>query len=160
MRTLPAIALLLTVAQLGACQSAKPVEEAPKQAGLEVLPNLPLPPDGTLLTTQSSPEAMSVVSVTEVSVDSVLAYYRVILGKEPFRLINETTTTDSITSFYVEQAGPSLWITVQRNGPNGSMDVIAGAAADTSAAGKAKAAAAAKEPLPDAVPTGGTKPRP
>ena len=158
MRTLPAIALLLTVAQLGACQSAKPAEEAPKQAGLEVLPNLPLPPEGTLLTTQSSPEAMSVVSVTEVAVDSVLTYYRMILGKEPFRLINETTA-DSITSFYVEQDGPSLWITVQRNGPKGSMVVIAGAAADTTAAGKVKAAAG-KEPLPEALPTGGTKPRP
>lgn len=157
MRTLPAIALLLTVAQLGACQSAKPAEEAPKQAGLEVLPNLPLPPDGTPLTTQSSPEAMSVVSVTEIGVDSVLNYYRMILGKEPFRLINETTA-DSITSFYVEQDGPSLWITVQRNGAKGSMVVIAGAA-DTSAASKTKAAAG-KEPLPEAVPTGGTKPRP
>jgi hypothetical protein len=138
MRTLPALALLLTVAQLGACQSAKPVEEAPKLAGLEVLPNLPLPPEGTLQNTQSSPEAMQVVAVTEVGVDSVLTYYRTILGKEPFRLINETTT-DSITSFYVEQAGPSLWITVRRNGSKGSMVVIAGASADTSAAAKAKA---------------------
>ena len=147
MRTLPALALLLTVAQLAACQSAKPAEAPPKQAGLEVLPNIPLPPDGTILTTQASPEAMSVVSVTEVRVDSVLAYYRMILAKEPFRLINETMA-DSITSFYVEQEGPSLWITVQRNGPKGSMVVIAGAAADTSAAAKAKAAAEQGKPRP------------
>lgn len=142
MRTLPALLLLLTAAQLGACQSAKPAE-APKQAGLEVLPNLPLPPEGMVQSTESSPEAMQVIAVTEVGVDSVLAYYRSILGKEPFQLINETTA-DSVTSFYVEQAGPSLWITVRRNGPTGSMVVIAGAAADTSAAGKAKAAADAK----------------
>lgn len=159
MRTLPALALLLTVVQLGACQSAKP-DEAPKQAGLEVLPNLPLPPNGTLQSRESSPEAMQVVAVTEVGVDSVLAYYRLILGKEPFRLINETTA-DSVTSFYVEQAGPSLWISVRRNGSAGSLVVIAGAAADTSAAAKGKPAADKDvERLPDALPTGGTKPQP
>lgn len=159
MRTLPALALLLTVVQLGACQSAKP-DEAPKQAGLEVLPNLPLPPNGTLQSRESSPEAMQVVAVTDVGVDSVLAYYRLILGKEPFRLINETTA-DSITSFYVEQAGPSLWISVRRNGSAGSLVVIAGAAADTSAAAMGKAAADKdRARLPDALPTGGTKPRP
>lgn len=159
MRTLPAFALLLTVAQLGACQSAKPAE-TPKQAGLEVLPNLPLPPEGTLQSTQTSPEAMSVVATTVVSLDSVLAYYRTILAKEPFRLINETTA-DSVTSFYVEQAGPSLWITVRRNGPTGSMVVIAGAAADTSAAAKGKEAADKdRARVPDALPTGGKKPQP
>jgi hypothetical protein len=153
MRTLPAIALLLTAAQLGACQSAKPSEEAPKVAGLEMLPNLPLPPDGSVLTSQSSADAMQVIAVSPQRVDSVVAYYRDFLAKEPFRLINESTA-DSTTSFYVEQEGPSLWITVQRNGDSGSMVVIAGAATDTSAVARAKAL----ERLRNAQPSGGKKP--
>lgn len=153
MRTLPAIALLLTFAPLAACQSSKPADEPVKNAGLEVLPNLPLPPGGTPLTSQSSTEAMQVIATTESPVDSVVAYYRSLLAKPPFRLINETMA-DSITSFYVEQDGPSLWITVQRNGPVGSLVVIAGAVADTTAAGRA----AAKAGNPGAAQPTGKKP--
>lgn len=153
MRTLSAIALLLTLAPLAACQSSKSVDEPVKKAGLEVLPNLPLPPGGTPLTSQSSSEAMQVIATTEASVDSVVAYYRDFLAKPPFRLINESTA-DSITSFYVEQDGPSLWITVQRNGPAGSLVVIAGAVADTTAAGRA----AAKVVTPGAAQPTGKKP--
>lgn len=153
MRTLTAIALLLILAPLAACQSGKPAEAPVKKAGFEVLPNLPLPPGGTPLTSQSSAEAMQVIATTESPVDSVVAYYRDLLARPPFRLINETMA-DSITSFYVEQEGPSLWITVQRNGPAGSLVVIAGAAADTSAAGRA----AAKAANPSAAQPTGKKP--
>lgn len=153
MRTLSAIALLLTLAPLAACQSSKPAEAPVKNAGLEVLPNLPLPPGGMPVTSQSSTEAMQVIAATEMPVDSVVGYYRELLAKPPYRLINETMA-DSITSFYVEQDGPSLWITVQRNGPVGSLVVIAGAATDTSAAGRA----AAKAGTPGAAQPTGKKP--
>lgn len=153
MRTLTAFALMLTLAPLAACQSAKPVESPVKKAGLEVLPNLPLPPGGTPLTSQASTEAMQVIATTESPVDTVVAYYRDLLAKPPFRLINETMA-DSIVSFYVEQDGPSLWITVQRNGPAGSLVVIAGAAADTAAARRA----ATKPGTPGAAQPTGKKP--
>lgn len=147
MRTLTAFALLLAVAPLAACQSSKAPEEPTKTAGLEVLPNIPLPPGGTPITSQSGSEAMQVVSVTEVSVDSVVAYYREVLGRAPFRLINEAAA-DGATTFYAEQDGPSLWITVKKNGQSGAMVVIAGAVADTAAANRAKAAAQVSDAPP------------
>jgi hypothetical protein len=136
MRTPTALAVLLTLAPVAACQSAKPDAAAAKTAGLEVLPNLPLPPGGMPLTSQSSSDAMQIFAATELPVDSVLAYYRNVLAEPPYRLVNETTS-DSLSAFYVEQDGPSLWITVQKNGQSGSMVVIAGAATDTSAAARA-----------------------
>ncbi len=144
MRTLTAIALLLAIAPLAACQSSNAPDEGTKTAGLEVLPNIPLPPGGTPLTSQSGREAMQVFSVTEMSVDSVVAYYRELLGKAPFRLINEAAA-DGATTFYAEQDGPSLWITVQKNGQAGAMVVIAGAVADTAAANRAKVAQQASD---------------
>jgi hypothetical protein len=148
MRTPTALAVLLTLAPVAACQSAKPDVEPTKSAGLEVLPNIPLPPGGMPLTSQSSSDAMQVFAATEVAVDSVLAYYRSVLAEAPYRLVNETTS-DSLSTFYVEQDGPSMWITVQKNGASGTMVVIAGAATDTSAAAKAarkRGAATAADP--------------
>jgi len=150
MRTPFALAALLTLASVAACQSAKPDAAPPPPAGFEVLPNLPLPPNGMPLTSQASSDAMQIFAATEVGMDSVLAYYRSVLAEPPYRLVNETTT-DSITAFYVEQDGPSMWITVQRNGESGTMVVIAGAATDTSAAGRAAAkAGAARAAAPSA----------
>lgn len=124
-------ALSLTVASFAACQQKPPVAEAvvPPPLG-QVLPNLPMPPGGTTLTSQSSQDAMQLLFVSPEPVSSVLAYYRDVLGKPPYRLINEATTA-GVTSFYVEQDGPSMWVAVQKNGDSGSLVTIAGAAVDS-----------------------------
>lgn len=156
MRIPTAILMSLTLAPLAACQSAKaPVEEV-KKVGLEVLPNIPIPPGGTILTSQSTDEALQMITVTDRSVDSVLTYYRDLLAKEPYRLVSETTTPDGMTSFFVEQDGPGLWVTVQKNGEAGSMVTIVGAVADTAAVAAAKREAKAR-PV-EVLPPGGRKP--
>ena len=62
------------------------------------------------------------------------SYYRKVLSTDPFRLVNERTSGRT-TSFYAEQDGPSIWISVSPNGSQGSMVVIAGARDSSQAAG-------------------------
>ncbi|MEP6591163.1 MAG: hypothetical protein ABJC19_08260, partial [Gemmatimonadota bacterium] len=124
-------AISLAAASMAACQQKPPAAEAVTPPRLEqVLPNLPLPPDGMALTSENSKDAMQFVFTTPASVDSVLAYYRDVLGKPPYRLINEAST-NGVTSFYVEQDGPSMWVAVQKNGDAGALVTIAGAATDS-----------------------------
>lgn len=139
------VALSLTAVSLGACQQKPPVAEAIVPPRLEtVLPNLPLPPGALALTSESSKDAMQFVFTSPAAADTVVAYYRELLGKPPYRLINEATTA-GVTSFYVEQDGPPMWVAVQKNGDAGSLVTIAGAAIDST---KAKAAAAVSAPKP------------
>jgi hypothetical protein len=125
------LVLSLTAASLGACQQKPPAAEAVEPPRLEaVLPNIPLPPGGMALTTGSSKDAMQFLFTSPAVVDTVVAYYRDVLAKAPYRLINEATT-GGVTSFYVEQDGPSMWVAVQKNGDSGSLVTISGAVSDT-----------------------------
>jgi hypothetical protein len=122
-------ALAATVALVG-CHKPKPKEVNLSQ----VLPNIPLPPDPEPLVKETGTNAMRVLIVSRVAPDSVVAYYRKILSAEPFRLVNERSSGRT-TSFYAEQDGPSIWITVSPNGTQGSMVIIAGASDSSQAAG-------------------------
>jgi hypothetical protein len=124
-----AIALAATVVLAG-CHKPKPKEVNLSQ----VLPNIPLPPDPEPLIKETGTNAMSFLIVSRVAPDSVAAYYRKVLSADPFRLVNERTSGRT-TSFYAEQDGPSIWITVSPNGSQGSMVVIAGARDSSQAAG-------------------------
>lgn len=134
------VVLTFAAASLGACQQKKAVADTAETPRLEtVLPNLPLPPNGMALTSENSKDAMQFVFASVTSADSVIAYYRDVLAKPPYRLINESTN-GGVTSFYVEQDGPSMWVAVQKNGETGSMVTIAGAAKDTTKKTAAKPA--------------------
>lgn len=136
--------LTLAAVSFAACQQ-KPVAEAVTPPRLEtVLPNIPIPPDGMALTNENSKDAMQFTFASPMKLDSMVNYYRDVLGKPPYRLINEATT-GGVTSFYVEQDGPSMWVAIQKNGDSGSMITIAGAAADS---GKKAAQPADTKPKP------------
>lgn len=122
-------ALAATVLLAG-CHKPKPKEVNLSQ----VLPNIPLPPDPEPLVKETGTNAMRVLIVSRVAPDSVVAYYRKVLSAEPFRLVNERSSGRT-TSFYAEQDGPSIWITVSPNGTQGSMVIIAGASDSSQAAG-------------------------
>lgn len=129
MRNSSTFLLIAAIATLTGCHKA-----APKAAAMSsVLPLVPLPPGGQPLASQGGTDAMQIVVVSPVSPDSVANYYRDILSRDPFRLINERTTQHT-TIFYAEQNGPSIWITVEPNGHDGSQVIIAGAKDTTRAA--------------------------
>ena len=131
MRTHHVILVLATTASAAACHKA-----APKQAELsQVLPNIPLPPDPEPLVRETGTNAMQFLIASRAAPDSVVAYYRRVLSVDPFRLINERTSGQT-TSFYAEQNGPSIWITVSPNGTQGSLVVIAGASDSSKASSR------------------------
>lgn len=119
--------LLLSIVTLAACQAkdAAPVEEVPVTLP-EVFPNLPLPPDGQLVAREGTGSALQMTFSSPVSGDSMATYYRDVLAKPPYQLINESIN-DGVVAFFVEQNGPSMWVTVQGLEAGGSLVTIAGA---------------------------------
>lgn len=114
--------LFLTLA-LAACAEPK------KQATIsETIPNLPLPPNGELLTSEGGEEALKLHFRSAEQPGAVADYYRGVLSRAPWSLVSDVTTADSVVSLYAEQAGPSLWVTVRKaDGAAGSFIDIAGA---------------------------------
>lgn len=119
--------LLLSIVTLAACQAkdAEPAEEVPVTVP-EVFPNLPLPPGGQVVSREGTGSALQMVFSTPVAGDTLAAYYRDILSRPPYQLINESIN-DGVVAFFVEQAGPSMWLTVQGLQAGGSLVTIVGA---------------------------------
>lgn len=125
MRTHPI--LLAAVLAVGACADKAPVvEETPPPTMTEVFPNLPVPPMGQMVSREGAGNALQLVFATPTSADSVADYYRDVLARPPYELINEATT-NGIISFFVEQDGPSMWVAVQGLEAGGSLVTVAGA---------------------------------
>lgn len=121
MQTRRIVVVGLLAAALVGCHKAKPKEIDLARA----FPNLPLPPEPQILTADRGTEAMQIIVVSPVTADSAVAYYRTVLSTDPFRLINEQKS-GKMTTFYAEQDGPSLWVSVAPNGTAGSQITLAG----------------------------------
>lgn len=112
-----------------ACGKNEPAPDlAPPLA--HVLPNIPLPPGATPMTSESGGDATRIVISSTSPADTVVAFYRITLSAPPFRLINEAKA-GTMTSFYVEQDGPPMWVTVEPVGTASSIVTIAGAQVDS-----------------------------
>src|SRR5690606_7806045 len=131
---IPALLLAATLVAAG-CSGDSGQPEPEPLSPLQVLPNIPLPEDGQVVGTEGGVDAAVLVLSTPMPADSVAEFYRNMLSDAPYRLINEDVT-GNVTSFYVEQDGPPLWVTVESLEAGGSLIRLAGAAArpDTSAA--------------------------
>ena len=124
-------ACLLGLVSLAACHRSPPKEPTLGQ----VLPNIPLPPHAQPLAREGGVDAIQFVIVSSDPPDSIAKYYRNLLSRDPFHLVNERSRGGN-TQFYAEQNGPSLWITVSPNGNAGSQITIAGASDTTAKKGK------------------------
>ncbi len=114
--------LVLTLV-LAACSEPK------KQVDIsEAIPNLPLPPAGELISKEGGEDALKLHFRSTGSPADVADYYRNVLSRPPWSLVSDVTAPDGVISFYAEQAGPSLWVTVRKaDGAAGSFVDIAGA---------------------------------
>lgn len=129
MRT-PAL-LLASLVALAACgdkTADAPAIETPDVT--EVLPNLPLPPGGEIVSRDGGERALALIISTPSPDTAVVAHYRSVLGVAPFRLINEDSTAAGI-SFYAEQDGPPIWVVVRGLAAGGTLVTIAGAKPDS-----------------------------
>lgn len=122
------IALVLVAAALAAgCSGDGREPEETVMTPIQVLPNLPLPGDAAVVGTEGGVDAAVLVLSTPIPGDSIAEYYRDLLSRPPYRLINEDVT-NGVTSFYVEQDGPPLWVTVEPLQAGGTLVRLAGAA--------------------------------
>ena len=93
---------------------------------VQVLPNVAMPPQGQVLGREGGTEAASLLMSTPVDSDSVVEYYRGVLSKPPYRLINESVNA-AVTTFYVEQDGPPMWVMVEGLEAGGTLVRMSGA---------------------------------
>ncbi len=119
-------------------------EDAPAErqlSAIEAFPNIPLPPDGRMLGTEGSGEALQLLMSTPMATDSVTDYYRRILADAPYRLLNETSDSTT-TSFYVESGEERpLWVRVERLAAGGTVVRLIGTGRPDGAAAPAAPAA-------------------
>lgn len=122
------LSCLLSIAAVAAC-SSQSKDEQPPIAAAKAFTNVPLPPDGQPLGSQGGSEALQLLVSTPHAADTVLTYYRGVLAKPPYQLINESTAGDT-TTFYVTSGDEQpMWIRVERLTAGGTMVRIVGAPA-------------------------------
>lgn len=123
---IPALLLAATLVVAG-CSGESGQSEPEPLSPLQVLPNIPLPQDGQVVGTEGGVDAAVLVLSTPQPADSVAEFYRTMLSDAPYRLVNEDVA-GNVTSFYVEQDGPPLWVTVEGLEAGGTLIRLAGAA--------------------------------
>ena len=123
---MPVLTLVAALALAGCGGDAAPAEPE-MLSPIQVLPNIALPEGGEVVGTEGGVDAAVLVLSTPLPGDSIAEFYRRILSEAPYRLVNEDVT-GSVTSFYVEQDGPPLWVTVEALEAGGTLVRLAGAA--------------------------------
>ena len=105
-RVVAAAALL--AAGLGACDR-KPTP--PKLA--EVMPNLPLPPQAQVVSQAGGEDALQITVVTPLKRTQVETYYRGLLARDAWKLLNEAKDPDGALVLLAEQNGRPLWVRIR-----------------------------------------------
>lgn len=79
------------------------------------MPNLPLPPQATVVSRAGSEDALQITFRSVLPPDSIVAYYRAILSSGSWSLVGDTKTADGGIALYAERNGPPLWVTIKRD---------------------------------------------
>jgi hypothetical protein len=117
-------------------------DKPPRMAKVsETLPNLPLPPGASFVSRAGGPDALKITLRSPVAPDTLAAYYRNLLQKGNWRLVNEAKDAEGATVLLAQQDGPPLWVRIQRDGGGpGSLVELSGAVVAKSDSAAAKPA--------------------
>jgi hypothetical protein len=119
--------LSLACALLLGCGSDAPPKPKPPDA-LAVFPNLPMPPEATVVSRAGSADALQLTLFSPTKADVLTDYYRSQLSKGMGRLVGDVKRPDGSVALYAEQDGPPLWVRVWPTSDGaGSMVELAGA---------------------------------
>jgi hypothetical protein len=94
-----------------ACSEKRDEPQLPKVS--DVFPNLPLPPQPTVLDRRGSADALQLRLLSPAKVKDVEGAYRSTLSKGGWRLVNDTRDRDGALVLLAEQDGPPLWVRIQ-----------------------------------------------
>jgi len=119
----------MAVLALVACKDKGP--QTPKIS--QVLPNLPLPPNASVVSRSGGSDALQITLISPAKVKDVETYYRAVLSKNGWRLVNDMRDRDGSVVLLAEQDGPPLWVRIKSTDDNvATMVELAGAVmADT-----------------------------
>jgi hypothetical protein len=101
--------LAIVATGLLACSEPRPTAKMK-----DALPNLPLPPSSQVLSREGGEDAISIRFHSDEAPDMVAGYYRLVLGKAPWKLVSDEKMADGSLTLYAEQKGPSLWVTIRK----------------------------------------------
>ena len=94
----------------------------------EVFPNLPLPPQASVVSRRGGPEALQLTFMSAAKAKDVETYYRAVLSKNGWRLVNDMRDRDGSVVLFAEQNGPPLWVRIRSTDDSvATMVEIAGA---------------------------------
>jgi hypothetical protein len=104
-------------------------DKPPEMAKIsDVLPNLPLPPQASVVARNGSADAVKLTLRSTAKPDQIEAYYRDVLSKNGWRLVNDSRDREGAVVLLAEQDGPPLWVRIQRTQDGGATMVeLAGA---------------------------------
>lgn len=100
---------ILLCAALGAC-----ADKPPKSPSLsEALPNVPLPPGASFVGRSGGSDALQLTVRSPNAADAVAAYYRQLLSKSPWHLVNDAKDAEGAVVLFAQQNGPPLWVRIR-----------------------------------------------
>jgi hypothetical protein len=99
----------MAILALVGCKDKAP--ETPKVS--EVFPNLPLPPNASVVSRSGGTDALQLTLMSPVKAKEVESYYRDILSKNGWRLVNDMRDRDGSVVLFAEQNGPPLWVRIK-----------------------------------------------
>ena len=99
----------LALLALIACKDKAP--ETPMVS--QVFPNLPLPPDATVVSRSGGPDALQLTLMSSAKAKDVEHYYRTMLSRNGWRLVNDMRELDGSVVLLAEQDGPPLWVRIK-----------------------------------------------
>jgi hypothetical protein len=99
----------MAILALVACKDKSP--PSPKVS--EVFPNLPLPPNATLVSRSGGTDALQITLRSSAKAKDVERYYRTALTKNGWRLLNDMREKDGTVVLFAERNGPPLWVRIK-----------------------------------------------
>ena len=132
-------ALLLALASL-AC--GQPERKTAKLS--DALPDLPLPPEASVIGRSASADALKLTFSSSLTPDQMAEFYRGTLSSGVWRLVSDTKTADGAIALYAEREGPPMWVTI-RKAPGAAGSTVELAGAVTKESKKLQASTGAKQ---------------
>jgi len=99
----------MAILALVACKDKGP--QTPKVS--QVFPNLPLPPNASVVSRSGGADALQLTLLSPVKAKEVEQYYRTMLSKNGWRLVNDMRDKDGSVVLLAEQDGPPLWVRIK-----------------------------------------------
>ena len=100
----------LVVVTLVACTDEKAVE-TPEFS--RVFPNLPIPPNASVVSRSGGSDALQLTLMSQNKAQEIEAYYRTVLTRNGWRLVNDQRDRDGGVALLAELKGQPLWVNIK-----------------------------------------------